>query len=317
MPYSWRVVIAAVLMIMSFLIVGFTETPGVQLIGVACSAFQGGIGEASCLALAAFYDTPRALTAWSSGTGFAGIFGYAWVFVLHFGFKLSRQATLSAACVLAAAWLLTFFFLLGDPVNVIGCPREILNGDAGPLNDDHAADMYAPLASSASSLNSSPAEVDHESMGDMCEEERGGTRCSKLLVLDGNPESRVVTMSARERLHFTLSLWPYMVPLMTVFFAEVSGAFENAWRGCFMRTPCGVQDPAASLLVFVCGLFGRRARANRVSCVLWSINPLPRGSSSMGASVDGTIAGIHSTASILSLFVRVYRGLLAVLTGRI
>ena len=39
-----------------------------------------GVGEASFLALSSFYKPSRkVLTAWSSGTGFAGIFGYAWV----------------------------------------------------------------------------------------------------------------------------------------------------------------------------------------------------------------------------------------------
>lgn len=43
-----------------------------QLLGVAASSLQGGLGEASCLALASFYDSRTVITYWSSGTGFAG-----------------------------------------------------------------------------------------------------------------------------------------------------------------------------------------------------------------------------------------------------
>jgi CLN3 protein len=52
---------------------------------------QGGLGEASCLAMCAFYQPQRALTLWSSGTGFAGVAGYTWVAGLHtLGAKSAR-----------------------------------------------------------------------------------------------------------------------------------------------------------------------------------------------------------------------------------
>lgn len=44
---------------------------------------QGGLGEASCLALTSHYSGRPVITAWSSGTGFAGVFGYSWVGLLH------------------------------------------------------------------------------------------------------------------------------------------------------------------------------------------------------------------------------------------
>lgn len=36
------------------------------------------MGEATILAMTSFYDAQSCLTAWSSGTGFAGIAGYLW-----------------------------------------------------------------------------------------------------------------------------------------------------------------------------------------------------------------------------------------------
>ena len=66
--------IVAVMMSGSYLTVAFGRHMSWQLLGVAFAAFQGGLGEASCLALCSFYDSRHTLTFWSSGTGFAGNF---------------------------------------------------------------------------------------------------------------------------------------------------------------------------------------------------------------------------------------------------
>ena len=52
--------------------VAFSRDVGWQLLGVVLSAVQGGLGEASCLAMCTFFDSRAAITLWSSGTGFAG-----------------------------------------------------------------------------------------------------------------------------------------------------------------------------------------------------------------------------------------------------
>jgi hypothetical protein len=44
-----------------------------QLLGVALVAVQGGLGEASALGLCSLHPNQLSLTAWSSGTGFAGV----------------------------------------------------------------------------------------------------------------------------------------------------------------------------------------------------------------------------------------------------
>jgi hypothetical protein len=62
----------AALMTCAYTTVGLSSSRPVQLLGVVFSALQGGLGEASCLALSAFYDSRASITFWSSGTGFAG-----------------------------------------------------------------------------------------------------------------------------------------------------------------------------------------------------------------------------------------------------
>lgn len=48
------------------------STCSLQLFGVVLGSLQGGMGEAMCLAMSAFYDSRSVITFWSSGTGFAG-----------------------------------------------------------------------------------------------------------------------------------------------------------------------------------------------------------------------------------------------------
>ena len=72
MPYGTRMWCIAVLMSAAYTMVAFGRTRGWQLLGVVFSALQGGLGEASCLAMCTFFDSRSAITFWASGTGFAG-----------------------------------------------------------------------------------------------------------------------------------------------------------------------------------------------------------------------------------------------------
>ena len=83
--YSLRILVASVLMALSFTLVAMGSLKSIQLLGVVCAALQSSLGEASCLAMSSLFggETSRLITFWSSGTGFAGIFGYAWVALFH------------------------------------------------------------------------------------------------------------------------------------------------------------------------------------------------------------------------------------------
>ena len=81
----------------------FHRAPPLSQVGV-CS-FACGIGEASLLAMASFYEAKPCIAAWSSGTGFAGIAGYAWS--LAFGAAdICFQVQLMVALWIPVAWCL-------------------------------------------------------------------------------------------------------------------------------------------------------------------------------------------------------------------
>ena len=65
-------------MVASLVTVALGESVPVKLLGVAFASAQQGLGEPTFLALSSFYSSRKCLTCWASGTGFAGIFGYAW-----------------------------------------------------------------------------------------------------------------------------------------------------------------------------------------------------------------------------------------------
>eukprot|EP01052_Picozoa_sp_SAG31_P051405 SAG31_NODE_12192_length_960_cov_1.056911_2_plen_93_part_01 len=56
MSYESRACVAALLAVLSFVLVAATRMLPLQLLGVACASAQSGLGEASMLALAAFHD---------------------------------------------------------------------------------------------------------------------------------------------------------------------------------------------------------------------------------------------------------------------
>lgn len=225
------------LLVLSLVTVGYGRSTAVQLMGVCFSSLQGGLGEASFLALASFYDTPRALTAWSSGTGFAGIFGYAWVFFLKYLLSLSFRATLMTANILGLVFLYAYFRLLSAPCSGTTSRSGRQHGRVGtgaapvvysPLPSSHQQLQPPPVSSPSPNgtgggdarLNSRSSCV--EGVREEEEEGWGGGGEVGLEVEVSRVESRhPPEMTVGQRLCFTLSLWRFTVPLMLVYFAEV------------------------------------------------------------------------------------------------
>eukprot|EP00614_Pseudopedinella_elastica_P018764 CAMPEP_0172650154 /NCGR_PEP_ID=MMETSP1068-20121228/242151_1 /TAXON_ID=35684 /ORGANISM="Pseudopedinella elastica, Strain CCMP716" /LENGTH=686 /DNA_ID=CAMNT_0013464517 /DNA_START=119 /DNA_END=2179 /DNA_ORIENTATION=+ len=87
------------------------------------------------------------LTAWSSGTGFAGVFGYAWVTLLHLWLGLSFRATVLAALLLVACWVGVFFRMLPPPPEPAAFTAESAAPAAEMLPDVESAQAGAGLVS--------------------------------------------------------------------------------------------------------------------------------------------------------------------------
>ena len=106
--YEKRLLVAALSMVGGFLLAGLGGRRPLQLVGVALTSFQSALGEATVLALAARHDE-GCVSAWSSGTGFAGIVGYGWVWLFTRALRLSM-----AACQSLAAASLPLLYVLAS-----------------------------------------------------------------------------------------------------------------------------------------------------------------------------------------------------------
>ncbi|PRW51162.1 Batten s disease Cln3 isoform A [Chlorella sorokiniana] len=265
--YRTRMQAVALLMTASYTTVALSSSRGWQLLGVVLASLQSGLGEASCLALTSHYRGRAAITMWSSGTGFAGVFGYAWVLLLHFLAGLSFTATLLLANATCAAWLAVYHLLLEAPEE-----------RAAQLWRHDSADWAGAAAASEGSLGGRAAEqqrrrqdgggsrggapqvpllaeaAGRDAVGepDSSRAQEGGSeeqqrllggdegassdpqqaqqaqqsqqqQQQQLELGEGSEEwrpSKAGRMTWRERLQRTVALWPYMVPLFLVYFAE-------------------------------------------------------------------------------------------------
>lgn len=189
--YTARVWACGALMSLSFLLVAFgSGSLAVRLLGVACSSLQSGLGEASMLALTAKYRSRSALTAWSSGTGMAGVFGYGYTAFFRYALGTSLKTLLLWANLLTVCWA-SSYWLLGPPAPEPSTSdgegaAEVLLLDNGDANDGEDAGALV--------LND------------------GGPAGSRSLDID--------SMSFASRFRLVKSLWRYMVPLFVVYFAE-------------------------------------------------------------------------------------------------
>lgn len=199
-PYKIRVLIAAILFALSFIVVSLglmADEVGLMLFGVTIGSAASGFGESSFLALTAFYDSRVVLTAWSSGTGFAGILGYGWVIVFTAGFGASFKLTLLVALILPLMYYLNFILVLK--------PSSITDGSK--------QQTQALLDDSQTSNSSISSPVSPSRSTELFPQSK---------TEDGQVNIALETskMSMKERFTTILSLWPFIIPLILVYFAE-------------------------------------------------------------------------------------------------
>lgn len=190
-PYKYRVIICCLLMSSSFCLVALSTTKELKLLGVALTSLQCSFGEASFLALSSFYDARKTLTSWSSGTGFAGVVGFAWSFVIHTALGFSFKTSLLMANILPVIMMLTYFFVLVPPWVDESRSRVTRGSRVLSVSDDDSRLLRGPAAAH-------PPEVDAEGASVVA----GGMSCSQQLMF------------------IVQRLWPYMIPLVLVYLSE-------------------------------------------------------------------------------------------------
>ncbi|KAG5832009.1 hypothetical protein ANANG_G00286570 [Anguilla anguilla] len=112
-PYGFRVLLCVAAAASSFLLVSFSSTVGMSILGVIFASVSSGLGELSFLSLTVFFDR-TVLGGWGSGTGGAGVAG-ALLYSALTQVGLSPRATLLIMLVVPAIMAASYFFLLEFP----------------------------------------------------------------------------------------------------------------------------------------------------------------------------------------------------------
>ena len=90
-----------------FTLAALVDNIPLKLVGVCALSLQQGLGETTMLALSTRYGN-KALTLWSSGTGAAGLLGYAYVIALRQGIKVSTRWVLLLSNILGVLYYIDF-----------------------------------------------------------------------------------------------------------------------------------------------------------------------------------------------------------------
>lgn len=250
----------------------------VQLVGVAFGSAQIGLGEASLLALTGKFDASSTftsdedhpspstttkkkglcLTAFSSGTGMAGVFGFfwKWLFTDVMGFSMAT------AMWLAMSWAWSYWLCFRythsqeqpqeEEEKIINATQQYCYED----QDDDEDTSVRPLDKKV---------PDDEGENDDVLPHEG-------LSLTPPPirVTPIAEMTSRQRFRLVLGLWPYMVPLFVVYMAEYA-----LQAGTWTAIGFPLDDPQArdrfyefSNWMYQAGVF-----VSRSSGVLWEAPP--------------------------------------------
>lgn len=119
-PYNLRVASCVLLSVIGMLILaGLSGNGGLfwKMLGITLASLSSGLGEITFLSLTHYYLTVS-LNAWSSGTGFAGIFGLFNFMVMTTWLGISTTATLYVFSILPFAFVFVFWKTLPKVENV-------------------------------------------------------------------------------------------------------------------------------------------------------------------------------------------------------
>mmetsp|Transcript_1607 Transcript_1607/g.3082 ORF Transcript_1607/g.3082 Transcript_1607/m.3082 type:complete len:557 (-) Transcript_1607:1076-2746(-) len=274
--YRYRLGIGSALMAGCFALVGIFSRPGgssvvMQLLGVALCSLQGSMGEASLLALAGKYDTSlesslgsheggihgndgqtkkkgKCITAFSSGTGIAGVFGFAYKVFLTQVLGLSLQLTLFLAIGFAVLYWWTYWAFLDSHINAEAAAaagaqaqEEIYDEEGSLLSttsgrrirdiDGRGSGVELPTHDAAAILSTTGSRKQkrrrrkgydgvHTSASEGGIDEWEDEFDVAVASHDSDDGPDIPSLTAVQRLKLSLTFWPYMIPLFTVYAAE-------------------------------------------------------------------------------------------------
>lgn len=237
--YQSRVSMAAFCMALAFFVTGYSVRALQQphhsillsflpFLGVSLVSLQCGLGEASLLAAAGKCDLSNnqesskghCLTAWSSGTGLAGVTGYLWTVAGTQWLDWGVATTIQAALVLALFYVLIYRTVLGD-MDEPTTQTQYVESSQALLETAQAYD-------DTTEANGARLEMEIIRAPQADEYSYHGNTEGISEQVQPNIESSTNDFESTHQLSFILSLWPYTVPLFLVYAAEYA-CQAGAW----------------------------------------------------------------------------------------
>lgn len=241
-----------------------------QLCGVALVSLQIGMGEASLLALAGKYDkkaetrrrptdtsntssnNKRCLLGFATGTGLAGPMGFLWKIALTEWFGWTIPHMLLLGIVLAVFYWVLFVaaLYLGDHVDADDVTSSHGHMPVGNSEDSeeeeaeerpaHYEEVTSPVDDNEQEMMPIARTVAH-ALDDNQEQTTSSPAADQRRISSGS--SSVLDLSFRERFRLVVSLWPYIVPLFSVYAAEYA-CQAGAWTAIGFPTVHSLQGRA-------------------------------------------------------------------------
>eukprot|EP00088_Acartia_fossae_P016176 TRINITY_DN1903_c0_g1_i7.p1 TRINITY_DN1903_c0_g1~~TRINITY_DN1903_c0_g1_i7.p1 ORF type:complete len:440 (+),score=40.78 TRINITY_DN1903_c0_g1_i7:24-1343(+) len=136
---TFKVITTSFLALASFILVSVAQSHSQTFIGVALASLSSGLGEVTFLAYTHKFD-PMVLSAWSSGTGGAGILGSGVYAVLtHLG--VSPRTAVILMSGLPASMLITYLFILKEVETERTEAPPVSVEQVALINDHHDPDL--------------------------------------------------------------------------------------------------------------------------------------------------------------------------------
>ncbi|OWF41561.1 battenin-like [Mizuhopecten yessoensis] len=114
LSYRFKVSTVTLFCFLSFILVGFSQGIWMSITGVVCASIGGGLGEVTYLSYSAFFHR-NVVSAYSSGTGGAGVFG-ALVYAGLTTAGLSPKATTLCMVIIPVIMAVNFFLVVKKPL---------------------------------------------------------------------------------------------------------------------------------------------------------------------------------------------------------
>ncbi|GMM35270.1 amino acid transporter [Saccharomycopsis crataegensis] len=193
-PYNFRIFICVAFSCFGMVILSgssdtYESSLGRKMLGITFASLSSGLGEVTFLSLTHYYKD-ISLNAWSSGTGFAGIFGSFNFMVMTTWWNISTRNTLYSFSILPFTFIAVFWKVLPTIPDINDTYLSLRFLDMSPANNQEHED----------------------SVGFLTERQDPESGSHNLIDLKHHIQATAKNIAPL--------VVPYMIPLSTVYFAE-------------------------------------------------------------------------------------------------